>query len=237
MRKIVLIICLILSLNIFQSCRPDGVLSKSEMTDVLFDVHLAESVTTPSYEPIPEKVRKGLKVEDFRDLTYLAVLKKHNISEEDFYKSIAYYSRKIRVFTKIYDDIDKRMEDYISDVNNWKFHARDIREILKSIGYDSIKNKEMYYSIAYIKDTTSSKGYSLIADSAQTFSEWKANRWLRKAAINSKTFYVIDPKDYVEIVNVRDSAAIKADSIKQVTQDAINNQAPAVVKDANVVAF
>lgn len=237
MRKIVLIICLILSINVFQSCRPDGVLSKSEMTDVLFDVHLAESVTTPSYEPISEKARKGLDVDNFRDLTYLAVLKKHGITEDDFYKSIAYYSKKIRVFTKIYDDIDKRMEDYINDVNNWKFHARDINEILKNIGYDSIKNKEIYYNIAYSKDTTALKGYSLIADSSQTFIEWKTNRWLKKADKNSKIFYVIDPKDYVEIIIVKDSATLKADSIKQVAQDAINTQTPAVVKDANVVAF
>ena len=52
--RLILGCCLLLAL--FSSCRPREVLSRKEMANVLFDIHLTEAAVSGIYEPIPEAV-------------------------------------------------------------------------------------------------------------------------------------------------------------------------------------
>lgn len=235
MRNHLLISYLLFILVIFSSCRPEGVVSRDKMTDILFDVHIAEVVANPGLEPVPQEWRKGLREEHFRDLSYHSVLRKYHISEEDFYKSVKYYSKNLRVYTKIYANIDKRLNLYLQDVTDWKYHTPGADDLYKTDSLYTLKILSLFSEHNYKPDTTKTKSFKILTDSVISWSEWKTKEWLTEGKIKKAQFYIIDPKDYVDM-SVFEIAIVKKDSIAK-----INTPAPAkeeVVQtnaDGNVV--
>ena len=78
--------------------RPDGVLSKSEMTEVLYDYHLAQAMAdwvrgdgTDSNQPLLD-----------------AVFAKHGITEEEFDSSLVWYNAHASDLKDIYDELQER---------------------------------------------------------------------------------------------------------------------------------
>jgi hypothetical protein len=102
------IILFFLVLTLLCSCNgddsaPDGILKKSEMVNVLTDVHIVDGgLINISQEP-----DTLYKYGYFR---YLAVFKKYNTDSSEFKRSFKYYSLKPSVFSDIYDKVLKRLQ-------------------------------------------------------------------------------------------------------------------------------
>ena len=235
MRNHLLFLSLLFILVIFTSCRPEGVVSREKMTDILFDVHIAEVVANPGLEPVPKEWRKGLREEHFRDLSYHSVLRKYHISEENFYKSVNYYSKNLRVYTKIYANINKRLNLYLQDVNDWKYHTPGADELYKSDSLYLLKISSLFSEHNYRPDTTKTKSYKILTDSVVTWAEWKTKEWLTEGKTKSVKFYIVDPKDYVDM-SVFEIAKAKKDSIAKINEPApVKEQVVNTNKDGTVV--
>ena len=82
---------------------PDGILKKSEMVNVLTDVHIVDGgLINISQEP--DTLYK------YGYLKYLAVFKKYNTDSAEFRRSFKYYSLKPSVFSDIYDKVLKKLQ-------------------------------------------------------------------------------------------------------------------------------
>lgn len=91
-----LLICLLASCK---PSKPSGVLSESRMVGILVDYHLAQGMA----EGVDNEVEKRY--------TYIqAVFRKHRISEQDFDKSMVYYCEHAEDLSRIYIQVNKRIE-------------------------------------------------------------------------------------------------------------------------------
>lgn len=106
----ILLGCLIVLL--LQSCRPEGVLSREKMGQVLFDVHLTEAMLKPSNNQSIDRWSNGLDRESFIDLTYRSVLKKHGLTPEQFDMNVRWYSRHLNSYEKVYKDVLEKLAEY-----------------------------------------------------------------------------------------------------------------------------
>ncbi len=79
--------------------RPDYVLSRGKMEDVLYDYHIAQGLLDQQ----PSKDREK-KAQDYIN----AVFEKHNITEAEFDSSVVYYNRNTKDLYKIYANLKKR---------------------------------------------------------------------------------------------------------------------------------
>ena len=81
--------------------RPEGVLSRSKMEDVLHDYHIAQGMVTMLS---PE--------ERYQEQAYIdAVFRKHGITEAVFDSSMIWYNRHGEELLTIYDHLSERFED------------------------------------------------------------------------------------------------------------------------------
>lgn len=106
----ILLGCLLVFL--LQSCRPKGILSREEMGQVLFDMHLTEALLKPANNELIDRWSNGLDRESFVDLTYRAVLKKHGLTPDQFDMNIRWYSRHLNRFDKVYKDVVGKLSEY-----------------------------------------------------------------------------------------------------------------------------
>ncbi|MGM0497504.1 MAG: DUF4296 domain-containing protein [Bacteroidota bacterium] len=74
------------------------IIPKDEFVDILVDIHLMDGIMR---QP---NIRKSLFKKDTTDY-YSAILKTHDYSREQFDSSMVYYSRNIREFDDIYQDV------------------------------------------------------------------------------------------------------------------------------------
>ena len=89
---------------LFLSCeeKPEGLLSKREMEEVLYDYHIAQYMASSlSYE---DRYKSHLYVE--------AVFEKHGITEAQFDTSLIYYNRHTEDMSDIYNHVKSKLEDY-----------------------------------------------------------------------------------------------------------------------------
>ena len=95
---------LFLSLLFLFSCeqKPEGLLSKREMENVLYDYHIAQYMA--SSLPYDERYKSPIYVD--------AVFEKYGITEEVFDSSLVYYNRHTDDIKDIYDHVKTRLEDY-----------------------------------------------------------------------------------------------------------------------------
>ncbi len=78
--------------------KPNKVLDKNKMVDVLVDVHLAEAVLT--------RIRgKGKNVEGLTDAYYQKVFEKHEINKKTFDTSMYYYQQNLGEMDEIYEQV------------------------------------------------------------------------------------------------------------------------------------
>lgn len=102
MKGIKLYIFLILQVILLASCKPtipSEYIQPGDMEEILYDYHIAMSVSEQKGStPVEQKAYK------------LAVLKKHEITEEDFDSSLQFYMRHTEKLQKIYEEISVRME-------------------------------------------------------------------------------------------------------------------------------
>lgn len=102
-RKLLYIFILTTALQaLLTSCeqRPDNVVSKSKMEQVLYDYHLAKSMINQL--PPNEKYKEQLYID--------AVMRKNKVSQADFDSSLVWYNRHNSDLKDIYDHLNKRFE-------------------------------------------------------------------------------------------------------------------------------
>lgn len=102
--------CLLLALLCLVACqvrRPSGVLSDTQMEDILYDYHIAKAMGdefsgTDSYK---------------RVLYIESVFRKHGITQADFDSSMVWYSRNPEKMSKVYDKVNTRLKAARDGIN------------------------------------------------------------------------------------------------------------------------
>lgn len=120
--QILLLSCLLF----LSSCdiRPWSVLNRQEMADVLFDIHLAESIFQV-YKPGYTKEEKQ-KVFD-------NIFAKYDISKETFDNSLKWYASHPDEFQLVYRSVLDKTNDFQEKVDDYYFHPNEKLSSLDSI--------------------------------------------------------------------------------------------------------
>lgn len=97
---------IILIVLLFWGCSntPKGILTAKEITPVLVDLHLAESIFVQRY---------ALKVtrDNYQEDLYLTILKKYKLDQKTFEKSVLYYGKHPEKYNPIYDEVLNRLNE------------------------------------------------------------------------------------------------------------------------------
>lgn len=92
-------------LSLFVACAPStpsGILSKEEMEDVLYDMHLAQTM----YKTREGDIKTGADIVALR----ASVLRKHGVDKAEWDSSFNYYCRNSRELYEIYQSLGARIE-------------------------------------------------------------------------------------------------------------------------------
>jgi hypothetical protein len=208
MSKFHLFFGLCLLLVTFVSCTPKGILSMGEMEDVLYDLHLAETLTGGNGVSTPDQWRRGLSVDYFKDMAFQSVLRKHKITEKEFYASVRYYSKHLEEYAKIYSKVEDRLKKFETDIDNWKYMAPSVKEVLKTLNIDTLRSREFYYQ--YSREAMHGRFSELLTGATTYFGERNAYLWLQKRVEKKTISLIIQPdslkKDTIAIPKVASSA-------------------------------
>lgn len=88
--------------------KPDGVISESQMEDLLYDYHIAQALGENI--PYSENYKKAIYTE--------AVFRKHNTTEAAFDTSMVWYTRNTEILSKMYERITKRFKTEQNAINH-----------------------------------------------------------------------------------------------------------------------
>ena len=215
MSKSCLIFGLLLILVSFSSCRPRKVLSRSEMVDMLFDIHLTKALVDNNYGSVPAQWKRGLSDKDFKDMAYQSVLRKHDVTEETFYTSVSYYSKHLRLYTKIYIAVDQRMQDYIKEMQVFHYTVPSFRECLAHITLDTLKVHSLYHLGSFKADTIPEKSFVPRVGKALPYGAWFARQYMSELKKGKSSFSMIPQidKDDKLVKSMADSVDVKVDTI------------------------
>jgi len=209
--KIRLILGCCLLLVLFSSCRPRGVLSREKMANVLFDIHLTEAAVSESNMPIPETWTRGMETAYFKDMAYRSVLRKHHLTQEEFYISVSWYSKHMNVYEKVYVDVQKKMDDFRIAVDLGQFDP--IRSF--KFGADSAKILALYSFGPYRIDLISANYTCLPADSFPSYTNWFIKKWLTKTPKDTTNWSIYPQLSVHSVSNTSDQDSLRkmADSL------------------------
>lgn len=96
------IVCILLLCVAVMGCRPRGVLSNSEMRDVLYDLHRVDGALQVA----------GYNYGHSQELSayYKSVLDKHGITQAQFDSSLVWFTDNPQIFNKIYPKVIDRLQ-------------------------------------------------------------------------------------------------------------------------------
>ena len=117
---------LLMVLLVAMSCsrRPDDVLSRNKMEEVLTDLHKLDGVL----------LVKGFGYSGDRQNVYYynQLLAKHGVTQAQFDSSLVYYTRKPKIFQKIYLNVIDNVTAFDQEVKDRKFHPIDSAALKRS---------------------------------------------------------------------------------------------------------
>lgn len=90
---------------------PADLIPRNEMVDIITDMHLYDAV-------MKEKQKKHNKISEPEYYMYQAVMKKHDITREQFESSLKYYQQDLEDFDKIYEDVIERLSKMKAKVDS-----------------------------------------------------------------------------------------------------------------------
>ena len=95
---------LLVSCNSLLRSKPSGLLSESQMTDLLVDMHLTEATVRAANDSIS-------RLNDTTDLRirFAEVFRENDVTPDDFNKSLRYYMEQIDELDKIYSEVISRL--------------------------------------------------------------------------------------------------------------------------------
>lgn len=104
MRRSTVIYTTIICIAVLYSCsrRPGNVLPERKMTDVLYDIQVAQAMMTSYIDPQYNNV-------DNKDALVKSVLDKYNITQADFDTSLVWYSDNMAIYMEINDTVAARL--------------------------------------------------------------------------------------------------------------------------------
>ena len=144
MKKLFIILCVLLAVL---GCRPRGVLSNSEMRDVLYDLHRADGVIQVlGYNYSHEQEVAGY---------YKNVLDKHGITQEQFDSSLVWYTDNPQIFNKIYPKVLERLEaDFerekqLREANRDRLAKNKLNQLDLDVAQKQIREKLDLYQKGY----------------------------------------------------------------------------------------
>ena len=163
MKKLFIILCVLLAVL---GCRPRGVLSNSEMRDVLYDLHRADgAIQVLGYNYSHDQEVAGY---------YKNVLDKHGITQEQFDSSLVWYTDNPQIFNKIYPKVLERLETDFEREKQLRKANRDKRlakNKLNQLDFD-IAQKQIREKLDLCQ-----KGYENL------WKEWGPNKFIEKDVI------------------------------------------------------
>ena len=108
---------IIISVSVACTRRPDNVLSRKKMEQVLTDLHKLDGTL----------MAKGLGFSNERENVYYynQLLAKHGVTQAQFDSSLVYYTRKPKIFQKIYLRVIDNITAFDQDVKDRKYHPID----------------------------------------------------------------------------------------------------------------
>ena len=108
----ILLISTILGIVAFSSCdgsknspktqKPDNLISKEKITDIMLDVYIVESV-------IYLKSQRGIDIGLYATVYYNSTFKKHNVTRKQFTSSLAYYLETDNNASSLFLDVINRL--------------------------------------------------------------------------------------------------------------------------------
>ena len=213
------------------SGRPRTVLSRADMVEVLYDIHLTEALTDASTTPIPEDWTKGLSPSDFRELSFQSVLQKHELSEETFYNSVAWYGKHLRLYNKVYEEVDKRLKQYILDINDWKYHKPvGLERIFEHV--DTLRIRVLFDRLLVQSDTLEAGSLAWPTDSMSGYVETKARLWLPEITLDSLSLICV-PIDSISVDSISvDSVLVDSLAVDTLTVVRLPADRPRVATEA-----
>ena len=97
------VLVLLVSATLFFSCQkdkvPEGIVDEKTMVDILAEMHTADAFFN---------IMNGYECDTLIgeiNYTYNQIFKKHNVSKEDFDKSMDYYSKNPKKFRAMYEKV------------------------------------------------------------------------------------------------------------------------------------
>ena len=104
MKKTLLILSLIFLISCSKQANlPKGVLSKKEFIEILADIQKSQSLANIKSDTSFEI--RNIRLENYNN----DILKKHNVSKENYNKSVEYYSTNPEELNKIMDQVVKKL--------------------------------------------------------------------------------------------------------------------------------
>lgn len=97
--------------------REGKILSQSKMSKVLADVYLTDAMLQQIDRKTKSNWSRGMKDVYFQDIAYRWILDKYHITEDDFYASVDYYSRRYKTSANIYEQAAVHLQQMQLQVN------------------------------------------------------------------------------------------------------------------------
>lgn len=123
--------------NIEKPKKPDNLIPKAQMTELLYDVYVVNSAKGVN--------RKTLELNGIIPQNY--ILTKHNIDSIQFAESNTYYSFNIEDYKRIVDDVKARLEKEKKEYEDLREEENEAINAQK----DSVKKKNRLNSVKQIK--------------------------------------------------------------------------------------
>lgn len=208
MKRFLRIIIAIIFLASCGKSKPEGIFDEKKMTDLLFDLHLADGISTTYYSESSDKEAINY---------YSSVYEKYNTDSAGVNENLAYYSALPQTLQDIYAEVSKRLqrtEDELRKIEMEKqrivFVADSIAskkstDSLKLIKRDSLIHFNGKYDL-FLSDTLKSdtlKKRTSKIDSLKLSGELRPS--LRKSVMNEQkrwemTFYYFEKSNLLPLI-------------------------------------
>ncbi len=84
---------------------PKNIPSKDEMTDILYEIHLATAIANGH-----NIIRNQERINSYADSLYADILERYNITDSVLVASILYYSSQYQDYEKIYENVIEKIQ-------------------------------------------------------------------------------------------------------------------------------
>jgi hypothetical protein len=113
---------------------PNGILSDKEITPVLVELHLAESIYTQ---------RNSLEItrENYQEDLYVTILKKYKLDQKVFETSVLYYGKHPDKYKPIYDEVLNRLHE-MEVKTRIKDSIEARKPVVKDVSKDTTQTKK-----------------------------------------------------------------------------------------------